>query len=67
MDKDYKKENFEDQFKELFEKAKQIYPDIEDSVATLNNITAKTTDVQDYLNLTMKAPSEMSSNQISLV
>lgn len=56
--------NLEEQFQELFDKAKQLYPDIEDAVYILNNITAETADVRDYLNLTMQTPAEISNNRI---
>lgn len=60
-----KKELIEKQFQELLDKAKQLYPNIDEAVATLNNITAQTTNLQDYLNLTMQTPAETSNNQIS--
>ena len=60
------KNDLEIQFEELFFKAKSLYPDIEDSICTLNNITAKTTDLQDYLNLTTQTPNEISTNQITV-
>lgn len=60
-----KKENFEKQFQELHDKAKELYPCIDEAVATLNNITAQTTNLQDYLNLTLQTPVETSNNQIS--
>lgn len=64
--KDSKTHTLEDQFQELMDKAKQLYPDIDEAVATLNNITAQTSNLQDYLNLTMQTPAETSSNQISI-
>ncbi|MEO0075757.1 MAG: hypothetical protein ABIK31_06590 [candidate division WOR-3 bacterium] len=59
------KENIEKQFQELHAKAKELYPNIDEVVATLNNITAQTTNLQDYLNLTLQTPAETSNNQIS--
>lgn len=60
-----KKELIEKEFQELIEKAKELYPNIDEAVTTLNNITAQTTNLQDYLNLTLQTPSETSNNQIS--
>ena len=65
MDKEQKKELIEKDFQELLDKAKQLYPNIEEVVYTLNNITAQTTNLQDYLNLTLQTPMEISNNQIS--
>ena len=53
-------------FKALENKAKQLYPDIDKTVTLANNMTAQTTDLRDYLNLTMQTPTETSTNQISL-
>jgi uncharacterized protein YoxC len=60
-----KKELIEKQFQELLDKAKELYPNIDEAVATLNNMTAQTTNLQDYLNLTLQTPAETSNNQIS--
>jgi glutaredoxin 2 len=60
-----KKEMLEKQFQSLIDKAKQLYPNIEDTIATFNNITAQTASLQDYLNLTVQTPAETSSNKIS--
>lgn len=54
----------EKQFQELLDKAKELYPNIEEAVTTLNNMTAQTTNLQDYLNLTLQTPVETSNNQI---
>lgn len=61
-----KKELIEKQFQELLDKARELYPNIDEAVATLNNMTAQTTNLQDYLNLTLQTPAETSNNQISL-
>ena len=63
--KEQKKELLEKQFQELVDKAKQLYPNIDEAVATLNNMTAQTTNLQDYLNLTQQTPAETSNNQVS--
>lgn len=60
------KEDLESQFKELADKAKQLYPNIDDTIATYNNITAKTIELQNYLNLTVQTPSEISNNHVAL-
>ena len=56
---------FEEQYNKLFEIAKGIYPDINDIVITANNMSAKTTQLNDFLNLTQQQPTEISNNQIS--
>jgi ABC-type transporter Mla subunit MlaD len=60
-----KKELIEKQFQALLDKAKELYPNIDEAVATLNNMTAQTTNLQDYLNLTLQTPAETSNNKIS--
>lgn len=62
-----KKEQLEKQFQEMVEKAKQLYPDIENTLTTMDNITAQTTNLQDYLNLTNQTPSETSNNRVTLI
>lgn len=63
--KEQKKELIEKEFQELLDKAKKLYPNIDEVVSTLNNMTAQTTNLQDYLNLTLQTPTEISNNQIS--
>ncbi|HNY62748.1 MAG TPA: hypothetical protein PLH70_03830 [Bacteroidales bacterium] len=65
-DNEQKKEVIEKQFQELLDKAKELYPDIDEAIATLNNMTAQTTNLQDYLNLTLQTPAETANNQITL-
>lgn len=65
--KQQKKDNLENQFQELVDKAKQLYPNIDDAIVTLNNMTAKTMDLQNYLNLTTQTPAETSNNHVSLI
>ena len=60
-----KKEALEKQFQDLIDKAKKLYPNIDDTIATFNNMTAQTASLQDYLNLTVQTPSETSSNKIT--
>jgi len=56
----------EKQFNDLVEKAKQLYPDINENIASYSNITAYTERLQDYLNLSLQTPFEVSTNQIVL-
>jgi hypothetical protein len=63
--KEQKKELIEKEFQGLYDKAKELYPNIDEVVSTLNNMTAQTTNLQDYLNLTMQTPTEISNNQTS--
>jgi hypothetical protein len=65
-DKKNKKKQLIEDFKALENKAKELYPDIEKTVSLANNMTAQTTDLQEYLNLTMQTPTETSTNQISI-
>lgn len=60
-----KNEDIEKQFQELLDKARELYPDIDDIISTLNNMTAQTNNLQDYLNLSHQTPSETSNNQIT--
>jgi len=53
------------EYEALVEKARLLYPDIDLTLTTLNNMTAQTSELQDYLNLTMQTPAETSSNRIS--
>jgi hypothetical protein len=52
------------EYQELLDKARELYPDIDDTISTLNNMTSQTNNLQDYLNLTHQTPSETSNNQI---
>lgn len=63
---DNESHNMEEQYENLLAEAKIIYPDIEDSIFTMNNITAYTKALQDFLNLSEKTPSEISNNQTML-
>lgn len=64
MTETIKTNTLEDQFQELMDKAKQVYPNIDEAIVVINNITAQTTNLQDYLNLTNQTPSETSNNHI---
>jgi hypothetical protein len=66
MDKD-KNEQFEKQFQDLVDKAKLLYPDLEESLTIMDNITAQTTNLQDFLNLIYQTPSETNNNQIVII
>lgn len=59
-----KPEQLEKEFQTLLDKAKVLYPNIDEVVLTFNNITAQTTSLQDYLNLSVQTPTEISNNQI---
>jgi hypothetical protein len=64
MENTDKKGCLEDQFQEMLDKARELYPDIDDTITTLNNMTSQTNNLQDYLNLTHQMPAETSNNQI---
>ncbi|MBL7110831.1 MAG: hypothetical protein ISS19_02675 [Bacteroidales bacterium] len=57
------KEYIEEQFQEMVIKAKELYPDIDIAISTLENIAAHTTNLQDYLNLTYQTSFEICNNQ----
>lgn len=67
MDTKNKNEQLEKQFQELLEKAKLLYPDIEDSLTVMDNITAQTTNLEDFLNLINQTPVETSNNQVTII
>jgi hypothetical protein len=55
------------QFADILEKAKKEYPKIEDSIDFMNNMTAQTKDINDFLNLTYQTSAETSTNQITFL
>ena len=61
------KEMLEKQFSDLFNKAKQLYPDIDETISSYSNMMSSSERLQDYLNLTMQTPSEVSTNRITLI
>jgi len=61
------KEIIEKQFNDLFNKDKNLYPDINDTISSYSNTAAYTERLQDYLNLTMQTPYEVSTNQTTLI
>ena len=63
----YQKEIIEEQFNDLFNKAKQLYPDINETISSYSNMTVSSENLQDYLNLTMQTPLEISTNHIVLL
>jgi hypothetical protein len=66
MDKD-KNEQFDKQFQDLVDKAKLLYPDLEESLTIMDNITAQTINLQDFLNLIYQTPAETNNNQIVII
>lgn len=65
MQEAQKQSPLEIQFQELIDKAKQLYPNIDEAISVITNITAQTTNLQDYLNLTNQTPAETSNNQVN--
>ena len=63
-EKSQNREIIEKQFNELFERARQLYPNIEAEIATYTNTAAATERLHDYLNLTMQTPAEVSNNHV---
>ncbi|PGH40490.1 MAG: hypothetical protein CRN43_02640 [Candidatus Nephrothrix sp. EaCA] len=60
------KKTLEKQFQDLIDKARKLYPNIDDSISISDNMTIRTASLQDYLNLTFQTPSETSSNKTTL-
>ena len=60
------KNNLADQYNELLAKARELYPDIDNTITEASNITAQTKHIEDYLNLIHQTPAETSNNQIRL-
>jgi hypothetical protein len=56
------KEMLEKQFQELYDKAKQLYSNIDEDILSYNNTTTSTEQLQDYLNLTTQTPYGISNN-----
>jgi hypothetical protein len=61
-----KKELIEKQFQEMVEKAKLIYPDIEKSITTMNNVVSQTNNLQIIFDLTNQVPAETSNNHLTI-
>jgi len=61
------KEILEKQFNDLFNKARQLYPDIDETISSYSNMMSSSERLQDYLNLTMQTPFEVSTNRITLI
>lgn len=59
------KEQLEAQFQELLDKANEVYPDINQAIATYNSIVSETEDIQNFINLSTKTPNETSNNRTS--
>jgi len=60
------KETIEKQFNDLLCKAKELYPDINQSIALYSNVTAQAERLQAYLDLTAQMPREISTNHIAV-
>ena len=56
----------ENQFNELMQKAREIYPDIDESIATFNNVCMEEEALSEYLELLNQPPIEINSNHTSI-
>jgi len=65
-DKVSKKSQIEKEYQYLEKKAKELYPDIDDTISLANNMTAKTNELNEFLNLSSQTPVATSSDQVSL-
>jgi hypothetical protein len=60
------KDLIEKQFQELVNKAKVLYPDIDESLATMTNIVSQYNSLQNIYDITNLIPSESSNNHIPI-
>lgn len=58
------KDVIEKQFNDLFDKARQLYPDIEENISSYSSTMVHTDSLKDYLDLIMQTPLETSTNQV---
>lgn len=55
----------EQQFQELADKAKEVYPELNESLEIANSMRQPTEDLQNYLNLTLNLLEATTTNQIT--
>lgn len=60
------KDLIEKQFQELVNKAKLLYPDIDESLATMTNIVSQYNSLQSIYDITNLIPAESSNNHIPI-
>jgi hypothetical protein len=60
------KELIEKQFQELMDKAKSLYPNLDESLATMTNIVTQNYALQSYFDLTNQVPVESANNHIPI-
>lgn len=60
------KTELEKQFNELMDKARETYPDIDDCIASYDNITEHTNELNEYIGLTAQSFTETTSNQVTI-
>lgn len=58
------KELIEKQFNDLFDKARHLYPDIEENISSYSRARVHAEYLQDYFDLLMQSPLETSTNQV---
>jgi hypothetical protein len=61
-----RKELIEKQFQELMDRAKDLYPNLEESLATMTNIVTQNNALQSYFDLTNQVPAESTNNHIPI-
>ena len=66
MSNNQKKDMIGMQYNDMVNQAEKLYPDLKEYIASYSHKTAFTDRLQDYLNLTMQTPFEISTNRISL-
>ena len=60
------KELIEKQFQELMDKAKSLYPNLDESLATMTNIVSQNNSLQNFIDLVNQIPLESSNNHIPI-
>lgn len=62
MTMDKEREKLEEQFHELMDKAKKIYPDIDEDISMFHNVCADNEGLLEYLELINQPPIQINSN-----
>jgi len=52
-------------FQEMEKSARELYPEIDESISLANNEIARTNEVHEFISLSIQTPTETASNQIS--
>ncbi len=61
-----RKELIEKQFQELTDKAKLLYPNLDESLTTMTNIVSQNNSLQNFFDLVNQIPAESTNNHIPI-